>query len=404
MVNAAVTSTPLNNSAVARAADRARIANIAARILELERSVRELRLEKELAQKRLDSYVYPVMTLPNEIISEIFLHFLPVYPIGPLFKGYLSPTLLTHICLKWREIAIATPALWRAMTLQLLNCNSDQDYSARLPVWIDRSRSLPLSFSLHRELEDKRGDIPLNECIEALIPHRARLEYLELKWVTDDVCPLFDGPLPSLKHIDLSWEDYAPSSPAVVCDAAQLRSVVISRFPDRVIFPWGQLRRLTLWDVHPSQCTAILQQCSRLTHCKLSLWDNSDDPQPDLHLPLLQSLICIPDYDSGPELPGYIDTLIVPALRTLRVPDYFLGDDPIRTLVLFISKSGCTLEQMCITGPRAAPKRAYREAFPSIGELSFVKLHSVNDLSPSFDNDYWLVGGNPAEDSDHESD
>ncbi|KAJ7641164.1 hypothetical protein FB45DRAFT_712335, partial [Roridomyces roridus] len=57
----------------------------------------------------------PVLTLPNEITSEIFVHFLPPYPVCPPMTGLDSPTSLTHICRQWREIALATPKLWRAI-------------------------------------------------------------------------------------------------------------------------------------------------------------------------------------------------------------------------------------------------------------------------------------------------
>ncbi|KAJ7917678.1 hypothetical protein B0H13DRAFT_2657737, partial [Mycena leptocephala] len=62
-------------------ADRSRVADISAQILDLERSISALRIEKTQAQERLDSYKYPVLTLPNEIVSEIFIHFLPPYPL-----------------------------------------------------------------------------------------------------------------------------------------------------------------------------------------------------------------------------------------------------------------------------------------------------------------------------------
>ncbi|KAJ7483364.1 hypothetical protein FB451DRAFT_1555353 [Mycena latifolia] len=62
------------------AADRARISYVVAYIAELERSLRSLQQERNLIQRRLDAYTYPVLTLPNEIMSEIFVHFLPVYP------------------------------------------------------------------------------------------------------------------------------------------------------------------------------------------------------------------------------------------------------------------------------------------------------------------------------------
>ncbi|KAJ6562466.1 hypothetical protein B0H19DRAFT_1144629 [Mycena capillaripes] len=92
-------------------AHRARVADLEAKILDLERSLSALRTEKLQVQQRLDSYKYPALTLPNEIVSEIFIHFLPIYPLCPPLTGTLSPTALTQICRQWREIALSTPAL-----------------------------------------------------------------------------------------------------------------------------------------------------------------------------------------------------------------------------------------------------------------------------------------------------
>jgi hypothetical protein len=65
-------------------ADRARVARLAAveaKILDLERSLPGLRAKKTLAQERLNSFKYPVLTLPNEITSEVLIHFLiPALP------------------------------------------------------------------------------------------------------------------------------------------------------------------------------------------------------------------------------------------------------------------------------------------------------------------------------------
>ncbi|KAJ7187306.1 hypothetical protein C8R46DRAFT_1342439 [Mycena filopes] len=58
-------------------ADRLLIAQIASLISELAASIRTLRDEQKAAQNRLDSYKYPVLTLPNELVSEIFINFLP---------------------------------------------------------------------------------------------------------------------------------------------------------------------------------------------------------------------------------------------------------------------------------------------------------------------------------------
>ncbi|KAJ6454684.1 hypothetical protein C8R45DRAFT_1111924 [Mycena sanguinolenta] len=74
------------SSASFRAADRARIAEIA-QILSLKDLIHALEAEKMRAQQRLDSYTYPGLTLPNEITSEIFTKFIPDYPSPPQLVG-----------------------------------------------------------------------------------------------------------------------------------------------------------------------------------------------------------------------------------------------------------------------------------------------------------------------------
>ncbi|KAJ6577976.1 hypothetical protein B0H19DRAFT_1122042 [Mycena capillaripes] len=127
-------------------ADRARVASIKAQISALEHSISQLRIEKSLVQERLASYRYPVMTLPNEIVCEIFMHFLPTYPDAPPLAGISSPTLLTQICRGWRDIALRTPALWRALTTYESDIIIPTREEARIiAIWINRSRSCPLS-------------------------------------------------------------------------------------------------------------------------------------------------------------------------------------------------------------------------------------------------------------------
>ncbi|KAJ7701034.1 hypothetical protein B0H14DRAFT_762235 [Mycena olivaceomarginata] len=109
----------------ARTADRSRIADIEAQILKLERSLSSLKEEKDTIRTRLAAYTYPVLTLPNETVSEIFVHFLPVFPRYPPPIGLLSPYLLCQICRKWRDIAFSTPALWSVMSLSL---NRSRDF------------------------------------------------------------------------------------------------------------------------------------------------------------------------------------------------------------------------------------------------------------------------------------
>ncbi|KAF8152014.1 hypothetical protein K438DRAFT_1433339, partial [Mycena galopus ATCC 62051] len=55
--------------------------------------------------------VYPVLTLPNEVISMIFVHCLPAHGrVRPSPRR--APLLLAQICTLWREIALSTGQLW----------------------------------------------------------------------------------------------------------------------------------------------------------------------------------------------------------------------------------------------------------------------------------------------------
>lgn len=175
----------------ARAAARAQIADMENQISRLEKSIRSLRLNQ------LESYQYPVLNLPNEIISEIFIHFLPVYPLCPPQTGLLSPTTLTHICRKWRDVALATPGLWRAILLCYESDNAIEQQVHTLETWLKRSGCCPLSI----RMEDF-DDIPLDDCIAAIAHHSARLEHAKLQMSLSGLLSI-DGPMPLLRKLSI---------------------------------------------------------------------------------------------------------------------------------------------------------------------------------------------------------
>jgi hypothetical protein len=107
-----------------------------------------------------------------------------------------------------------------------------------------------------------------------------------------------------------------------------------------------------------------------LAHCTLSLSGTSRN-QRDIVLPSLESLTFVQLGDTP--VTGYLTTFIVPALRSLEVPERFLGPNPIRSLKSFISKSGCRLQEVHLTGERTVSEDSYRMTFPSIPNFSFAE-------------------------------
>ncbi|KAJ6537117.1 hypothetical protein B0H19DRAFT_900608, partial [Mycena capillaripes] len=62
-------------------------------------------------EAQLALVVFPILSLPDEITSTIFIHCLPAHGrVRPSPRR--APLLLAQICKLWREIALSTGQLW----------------------------------------------------------------------------------------------------------------------------------------------------------------------------------------------------------------------------------------------------------------------------------------------------
>jgi hypothetical protein len=100
--------------------------------------------EKITIKESLDRVIYPILTLPVEVTSEIFLHCLPVKPGQP--DGRVAPMLLGQICQKWRNIAYSNPRLWAALGIDFWGWIGGLNFLVR--EWLRRAGSVPLSLRL----------------------------------------------------------------------------------------------------------------------------------------------------------------------------------------------------------------------------------------------------------------
>jgi hypothetical protein len=245
-------------------------------------------------------------------------------------------------------------------------------------LWLSRSRCCPLSIQIV-ELDDH---MRVAEVVSAVIHRRARWEHLKLSLVqwTSHLSAI-EGPMPLLQHLDLSVEgDSYPTVVLSFAEAPLLRTAILNDIAaTHVILPWAQLISLTLNRVFPRECLPILKQTTNLVHCELRLYLEDMIPLPDIILPSLESLV-LKDPGTLP-LTGYLHTFIVPALRRLEISERSLElrpIDPLKSLALFTSKSGCKLQELCITGQRTVSKHSYRREFPSIQMFSFTDLYDVD--------------------------
>ncbi|KAJ7487301.1 hypothetical protein B0H11DRAFT_1861122 [Mycena galericulata] len=356
-----------------RAAGRAHIENIEAEIIVLKQSIRGLRSQQKQIRKRLKSYKYPVLTLPNELISEIFLHFIPAYPRCAPRARRQSPLLLTHICRKWRDIALATPALWRAITIG--GHNSSKDHIPFLASWLSRSGDLPLSI----QMDDQYSGIEPAE-LELIIPYRARWDVVSLQVYSLSVLFPLEDPLPQLRSLEIRISGWDPE-PALTAfhDVPRLRTATLWDFTYPAdLVPWSQLTSLTLVAKSAAEITRILRGTPQLIHCALIVFDSGAPQPPATTLAYLESLVITKYAVEDPTPPAYLAAFILPALRRLQIPDEFLRPAPVAALASFITKSGCKLHEVLITGELILPKSAYRTAFPAIRTFLFDRVSSVD--------------------------
>ncbi|KAJ6486218.1 hypothetical protein C8R47DRAFT_534130 [Mycena vitilis] len=354
--------------------DRVRVAELQAQIMQLELSLAVLQADKALVQERLDAYRYPVLSLPNEIVSEIFVRFLPDHCFPPL-TGTLSPALLTQICRRWREIALATLALWREVGSFNEGVALDCEIQERIfDTWLNRSRCCPVSIEIGRAALN----VDYSKVLAAVVPHCARWELLELLLLPAQLRTI-EGPMPLLQELNLRLIGSALDPIHQVVTFRQvplLHTVTLNDVAAlTVVLPWGQLTSLTLDTLFPHECIPILQQCTNIVFCALHVFDSDgEEPGPEIALLYLKTLVFIDLHlEQGTE---FHESFIVPALCSLDIPERYLGADPINSLKAFISKSGCKLDEVRITAAELELEHSFRNAFPLIRNF--------------FYNDHWI--------------
>ncbi|KAJ7461922.1 hypothetical protein FB451DRAFT_996705, partial [Mycena latifolia] len=178
--------------------------------------------------------VYPVLTLPHEITSEVFIQCLPPSPVFRMEHTETPhpstvPLLLLQICREWRSIAIAIPQLWVHLHLDLGALCRPRGLEEFIKAWFNRAGSFPLSFSFHNSgyLEYSGMDNapnPLDAIRATLLRYAPQLGSLALQLKSKYFQKLVAvGPFPLLERLSItltSMEDW--DAPEIFSDAPRL--------------------------------------------------------------------------------------------------------------------------------------------------------------------------------------
>ncbi|KAJ7510918.1 hypothetical protein B0H11DRAFT_2183638 [Mycena galericulata] len=363
---------------VTPSATRARISKLDNEIETLQRSIEALRSERDRFQEELATYKYPVLSLPAEIVSAIFTHFLPAYPKRSPLVGSVTPSFLCRICRRWRNVALSTPTLWSAIRLRLKiprRCDPHRYEEAQLyllQLWLQRSRACRLSLEI---VHNQEPSISSAAFVEAILQHAHRWEVVHLILPQHELHQI-TGPMPLLRTAVLGLNHgpiYRGVPPPISCaQAPNLKDVVLSGDFSRfsLALPWSQIAKLTA-TLFQHEVAAILRDAVALEDCWFSLIckpvvSTTISPIPPLVRLRSLSLLTLPytsfPYNASVNMRPLFDALTLPALESVVIFEPFLGLDPVATLSRL--RPNGHPQRIRILGARTSDAGLYAAAFP----------------------------------------
>ncbi|KAJ7607129.1 hypothetical protein DFH06DRAFT_1112039 [Mycena polygramma] len=331
----------------------------------------ELEAQRRTLELKLAQIVYPVHSLPPEIIALIFVDCLPDHrrvrpsPMAP-------PLLLAQICRDWREVALGTCELWRSLDVAFIQRGRDRTdvpNDGALPImktWLSRAKGHPLSVairSMHHQIPT--SIIPLISSVAA------QVHTLELILSQNDFDTLekHNAAFPRLQRLALGSrrsDHYAHERPTYERFSIQDRAPLLVELRIESAPPSVSLLSLSLTtleirdEIRLSTLLDVFRQCPHLLHLTAEVdRHNCKDPLPIITLPHLQSLV----------LCGLaLDFLDLPGLRHLD-----LTNSHCRTVHVFefMKRSRCALEHLAIETDWSEPESLeILRAVPSLVSLT----------------------------------
>ncbi|KAJ7804753.1 hypothetical protein B0H14DRAFT_3773574 [Mycena olivaceomarginata] len=260
---------------------RARLAEIQSEIQRHKLCIEALELEERELDSNLKLIIYPVLTLPSEIVSQIFLQCLPAHNrIRPSPRK--APLVLAQICRYWRQIALSTGRLWRSIDLVfkpaagpglLARSTRDDGVLVLLGTWLSRAKGFPVSLTL------RSGKVPfVSEIVSVISAFSGQLHRLELALHPDSFRQLRNAsptfPILQVLAIDSHGGSTSETSPASTFGGSRsLREILILTSPHSLV-PFGAYPFLTTLELRDATIPALLEaldRCPKLVHLKARL-------------------------------------------------------------------------------------------------------------------------------------
>ncbi|KAJ7162378.1 hypothetical protein C8R46DRAFT_1283238 [Mycena filopes] len=224
---------------------RLRASKLNLEVTALRAQLDQLLAERDVIQEGLNAIVYPVLTLPVEITSQIFCW---------------------TICRLWRQVALSTPELWNTLALTgLADAAVGGQPPFRVQTFLSRAATLPLSLSfVTRDTVD-------THMLDVFAAHSRTWETINFTGLFERLAPFYTitHELPLLRSLKLILHD-TPNDDAfgtMFQNAPLLRTVQLSSFGSQPhALPWAQLTSLHVQESTSRDLVDILGRTLNLVH------------------------------------------------------------------------------------------------------------------------------------------
>ncbi|KAJ7639314.1 hypothetical protein FB45DRAFT_1055454 [Roridomyces roridus] len=247
---------------------RSQAAGILHEISVLQERIQELHIELEPVQAHLDAIAYPVLTLPPEITSEIFVHCLPD-ALGSR-DAPMAPNCTLH--------KLSTPRLWTRLDL---SCIRRQKHALDIAqTWLHHSRHHPLSVAIEGLIADQNEAFFEAVCQHAPGVRSLKLDVCIYDWVRMPTLADFSHLRElSLHLIEVEEDEEAPEVRVEMFQTApELDRLLLDQIPSRLlVLPWNHVRSFTGKLYNITECMEALAKMPNLTECSLSMFKTKSD-------------------------------------------------------------------------------------------------------------------------------
>ncbi|KAF9035404.1 hypothetical protein BDZ89DRAFT_1225069 [Hymenopellis radicata] len=206
------------------------ISSIESKLASLHEVITSMEEERERlknVQRRYSNLISLHRTLPLEILSEIFLYTLPGDYDSNAFDASGSIWQLSHVCQRWRNVALSLHSCWSTMDLHFPKAAHHEGDVQRLETVIQRSRQGPLHVSLESGYSQKPSSDPsILKCIlDIVLAESYRWRKLHLSESEGRLNMLYaplHNRLPRLQCLSLDRVQIEPKEQSVFKDCPHL--------------------------------------------------------------------------------------------------------------------------------------------------------------------------------------